>query len=433
MASQIIDRSFKLAMHAASVESIEVFETTISRLRTLDRHNEIPIERYLALEGIAQARAGHISQAKEALSQLLEIDRPLADETKRLLLSAPEASNKSFREFVEESIPKQLSQDSASLPRRQRRRRMPLIGTAVILIFLLAGVIIIFVWPTESEIVAPSRTIAERVIESVSGEPDAVSSASDLEQYYAQMQQVVCKVIVRIEVLQDDGHTVWIPISHGTGFVASRDGLILTNRHVVETGPEYLHDYSIVVGWDIQTVFGPVEKPLIIKAEITQQSTSVDLAWIRVKHKFEKALAFASTPSPGQKVFAYGFPGVAEDVTESINEGDTKKRDAAIKAKIDSGEQPDLMEWLGKDGLTITVTSGIVSAIRKTEEGLMLQTDTFIHGGNSGGPLVDEQRRVVGIVTLKSSRVESTNFCIAGSTIYEELARMTGITWPDSW
>ncbi len=78
MASQIIERSFELAMHAASVEPYEAFETVLSRLRTLDRHNEIPIERYLAIEGIAHARAGHVAQAREALSRLLELDRPLA-------------------------------------------------------------------------------------------------------------------------------------------------------------------------------------------------------------------------------------------------------------------------------------------------------------------------------------------------------------------
>ena len=65
MPSQIIERSFELAMHAASVESYEAFETVLSRLRTLDRHNEIPIERYLAIEGIAHARAGHVAQARE--------------------------------------------------------------------------------------------------------------------------------------------------------------------------------------------------------------------------------------------------------------------------------------------------------------------------------------------------------------------------------
>ncbi len=433
MPSQVIERSFELAMHAASVESYEAFETVLSRLRTLDRHNEIPIGRYLAIEGIAHARAGHVAQAREALSRLLELDRPLAEETKRLLLAGPEASHESFRQFVEEAIPKPVSPDSDSVRRQPRLLRRPMIAGGVVGVVLLVGLFIIFALPTESEVVAPPRTIAERVIQAVTGEPEVASSSSELGELYAQMQQVICKVVVRAEVLRDDGKTIRIPIGYGTGFVVSRDGLILTNRHVVESGPEYLRDFSVVVGWDILTVFGTDEEPLILEAGITQQSTAVDLAWIRVEHQFEKALAFAGTPSPGQNVMAYGFPGVAQDVTEAINEGDTKKRDAERQAKLDSGEEPDLMEWLGKDSLTITVTSGIVSAIRDTEVGLMLQTDTFIHSGNSGGPLVDEQGRVVAMVTLRSAQVESTNFCIAGRTIFEELARVPGIAWPDSW
>ena len=443
MGSQIIERSFELAMHAASVESYEAFETVLSRLRTLDRHNEIPIERYLAIEGIAHARAGHVAQARERLARLLEFDRPLAEETKRLLLSGPEASHESFRQFVEEAIPKPVSPDSDSVPQQPRPLRRPMITGGVVGVVSLVGLFIIFVLPSEPEMVAPPQTIAEPTTNVVSGEPeveetvpektDPVSSSSDLGQY-KQMQQVVCKIVLRLKFLQDDGQTIWFSTGIGTGFVVSRDGLILTNRHVVEAGPEYVRDDPDYIEWEFLVVFGnDEEEPLILEAVSIHQSTSVDLAWIRVEHQFEKALAFARTPSPGQNVMAYGFPGVAQDVTEAINEGDTKKRDAERQAKLDSGEEPDLMEWLGKDSLTITVTSGIVSAIRDTEVGLMLQTDTFIHGGNSGGPLVDEQGRVVAMVTLRSAKVESTNFCIASRTIFEELARVPGITWPDSW
>lgn len=407
MTSQIIERSFQLAMHAASAESFEAFETAISRLRTLDRHNEIPVERYLALDGIAHARAGHIAQAKEALSQLLKCDQPLAEETKRLLLSSPEASHESFRKFVEEAIPNPDSPDSDSVPKKNSPLQLSIIAAGVIVISLLVGMLAKFTLINES--------------------------SSELENIYSQMQQVVCKVVLRAEVLRGEGKTVWIPISYGTGFVVSKDGLILTNRHVIEGGPEYLNNNKDAVGWDIQVVFGNYEKPLIFKAIRPQQSSTVDVAWFKVDHKFEEVLYFASAPAPGQNVKAYGFPGVAQDASEELSEGETKKRQAAILAKVIKGEQPDLMEWLGKEGLTISVTKGVVSALHETEEGLMVQTDTFVHSGNSGGPLVDEQGRVVGMVTLRSTSVESTNFCIASSTIFKEIAREPGITWPDSW
>jgi len=51
------------------------------------------------------------------------------------------------------------------------------------------------------------------------------------------------------------------------------------------------------------------------------------------------------------------------------------------------------------ESLQSTITKGIVSGIRTEEKsGLkLIQSDVDIHGGNSGGPLLDSQGNVVGI------------------------------------
>jgi S1-C subfamily serine protease len=69
-----------------------------------------------------------------------------------------------------------------------------------------------------------------------------------------------------------------------------------------------------------------------------------------------------------------------------------------------------------------TVTSGIVSALRRTlkvptDDGLsfmeeLIQTDAPINPGNSGGPLCDMNGRVVGINTLKVTEAEGIGFAI---------------------
>lgn len=69
-----------------------------------------------------------------------------------------------------------------------------------------------------------------------------------------------------------------------------------------------------------------------------------------------------------------------------------------------------------------TVTSGIVSALRRTlkvptDDGLsfmeeLIQTDAPINPGNSGGPLCDLQGKVVGINTLKVTEAEGIGFAI---------------------
>jgi serine protease Do len=60
-------------------------------------------------------------------------------------------------------------------------------------------------------------------------------------------------------------------------------------------------------------------------------------------------------------------------------------------------------------GLSRTVTLGIVSAVNRTNVGIIdyeefIQTDAPINPGSSGGPVVDIQGRVVGITTAMASR-----------------------------
>ena len=65
-----------------------------------------------------------------------------------------------------------------------------------------------------------------------------------------------------------------------------------------------------------------------------------------------------------------------------------------------------------------TVTSGVVSALsRSLRVGLggglhVIQTDAAVNPGNSGGPLVDLNGRVVGIAAAQIPRAEGIGFCI---------------------
>ncbi len=63
-------------------------------------------------------------------------------------------------------------------------------------------------------------------------------------------------------------------------------------------------------------------------------------------------------------------------------------------------------------GLSNTVTSGIVSGAREYEDVRYIQTDAPINSGNSGGPLIDEQGRVVGINTMILKDTEGIGFAI---------------------
>jgi S1-C subfamily serine protease len=246
---------------------------------------------------------------------------------------------------------------------------------------------------------------------------------------YEQMRGLVAKIIVRWHVLLSDGKIIKVPVGSGTGFVVARDGLIATNKHVVARGPEG-RDKDWIVDWDVLVAFFGDDQPIILEGRVAHQSAYVDLATIRVNRQFADALGFAASPTEGDRVKVYGFPGVAEDLSEYLNERDARQREASITTNIKAGKEPDLLEWLGANNMHLVVTAGIVSAKRPTEKGLFLQTDAVINHGNSGGPMVNEQGLVMGMATLG---LEGSNLCLSSRTIYEELTREPGIEWPRSW
>jgi serine protease Do len=151
--------------------------------------------------------------------------------------------------------------------------------------------------------------------------------------------------------------------SLGSGVIVGSDGIIVTNLHVVEQGQEFRVALS-----------DRREFP----AELVMKDAKTDLAVLRIDTRGEAlpTLDFADTRglAVGDLVLAIGNPfGVGQ-----------------------------------------TVTSGIVSALARTDVGVsdyasFIQTDASINPGNSGGALVDMQGRLVGVNTLIFSRGGGSN------------------------
>ena len=138
----------------------------------------------------------------------------------------------------------------------------------------------------------------------------------------------------------------------GTGFIINEDGLVVTNKHVVE-------GYSQVA---IRLVAGTE-----YQANVTQRHPDLDLAYIEIDASLSFtpiAIGDSEKLRVGEDVIAIGFP-------------------------------------LGRSlGLEPTVSVGIISAKRENR----LQTDASLNPGNSGGPLLDMFGQVAGVVV---SRVET--------------------------
>ena len=146
----------------------------------------------------------------------------------------------------------------------------------------------------------------------------------------------------------------------GSGFIINTDGYILTNYHVIEGATEVTVTLS-----DGQEV----------TASVVNYDSDQDVAMIKINEDVEVPgvveLGDSDALQPGEEVLAIGNP-------------------------------------LSKE-LSSTLTKGIVSALNRsieTQTGVstnLIQTDTAINSGNSGGPLINTKGEVIGINTLKAS------------------------------
>lgn len=177
----------------------------------------------------------------------------------------------------------------------------------------------------------------------------------------------------------------------GTGFIVSNDGLIATNLHVIgEARP-------------IRVELFDGRKFDVAAVHATERSQ--DLAVLKINATDLPALPLGNSDElqEGQAVVAIGNPL----------------------------------------GLERSVVSGILSGRRDIDGRSMLQIALPIERGNSGGPLLDLQGRVHGLLTLKSLRTENLGFAMAVNSLKPLLEKPNPIPmsrWltigamdPDEW
>jgi S1-C subfamily serine protease len=161
---------------------------------------------------------------------------------------------------------------------------------------------------------------------------------------------------------------------HGSGFFISENGYIVTNYHVITDTAK------------LEVIMNDGSK---FPAKIVRFNKEADLALLKIEKNniIPFKIPESEVSGIGKEIYVIGTPS-AEDLSQ-------------------------------------TLTKGIISSVRKQSNGTkIIQTDASISRGNSGGPLIDKEGKLLGIVNAKliGMGIEGISFAIPAGEIVKSLA-----------
>ena len=186
----------------------------------------------------------------------------------------------------------------------------------------------------------------------------------------------------------------------GTGFFVGEAGqdpeYIVTNCHVVE---DFILAGKAIGGGELHVLFDQDDEA---EAYLVDYDYEKDIAVLKLEEPTDKRSALqmreVEDAMLGDEVYAVGYPLAADMTVQAVN-----------------SFSPD----------DATVTAGSIGRLL-TESGTgrrLIQTDTSMSGGNSGGPLIDGDGAVLGINTAASNLDQNLFYAVSISEILPMLDR----------
>ncbi|MEW6573219.1 MAG: S1C family serine protease [Bacillota bacterium] len=210
------------------------------------------------------------------------------------------------------------------------------------------------------------------------------------------VNESVVAIIGEDKTIKNDDYYSKIPagLMHGSGVIVSEDGRIVTNNHVVE---------------NMKEIYVILSSKKAYKAQLLYKNKDIDLALIKINKTGLKPITF--------------------EKMENVRAGD----------EVIAIGTPLFLGWSN------SASKGIISGLNRPVDQTytFLQTDAHIYPGNSGGPLINMDAKLVGINTLGIQWYQGINFCIPVDNVeyfldqYDKYGRIRraclGLELEESW
>jgi serine protease Do len=234
-------------------------------------------------------------------------------------------------------------------------------------------------------------------------QPPAQTSSSDAVAVVAKSSPAVVSIIVSENVASGTGDSTsqfylspytpqqpvpstsakpdFQPVGAGSGFFITSDGMILTNKHVVEDTAAHYAVYT--------------NDGKRYSAQVLSRDPLNDLALVKVNITGAPTLQLA-------------------------NSDEVKIGEQAIAIGNSLGEYRNTVTMGIVSGIDRTVSAGDGGQSETLED--VIQTDAAINPGNSGGPLIDVDGRVIGVNTAIDQQGQLVGFAIPANDAARDIA-----------
>jgi S1-C subfamily serine protease len=250
--------------------------------------------------------------------------------------------------------------------------------------------------------------------------------------------------------------------AHGTGFLITPDGYLITNGHVVQPYHESneREQREAILRQAVEqaclaTSLPEKQKRQALSSLLVRLAPS---ATVEVRKKLMVVLPNRETfaadvkayspplaDQPGKQGSTNGGPATESGKDIAILKIDARNLPTAVLGNSDRVQLGQPVHLLGFPGVVLyhdlldkrsaveaSVTSGTISSVKLDARGApVIQTDAAASWGNSGGPAINEQGEVIGILTFisltsdETQAIQGFNFLVPVNMV-REFARTAG-------